>query len=101
MLYRTRVQLYFDYCNIIWATQNNYHLITSSQANDNFMAGKLLFKKYDILTIFHSNKFQIWGFAYKAVNNQLLDRFSNLISLNSDIIPIYVAMIFDSVSSYI
>ena len=27
MLYRTLVQPYFDYCNIIWATQNNYHLI--------------------------------------------------------------------------
>ena len=28
MLYRTLVQSYFDYCNIIWATQNNYHIIS-------------------------------------------------------------------------
>ena len=46
---------------------------------------KPLFKKFGVLTVFDSNKLQTCCFLYKAVNNQLLDRFSNLFSMNFDV----------------
>ena len=95
MLYRTLVQLYFDYCNIIWATQNNYHLINLHNRQKKALRiiafakwdihTKPLFKKYGVLTIFDNNKLQTCCFVYKAANNQLLDRFSNLFSMNSNV----------------
>ena len=78
MLYGTLVQPYFDYCNIILATQNNYHLISLHRRQKKALRmiafakwdahTKPLFKKYGILTIFDTNKLQTCCFVYKAVN---------------------------------
>ena len=95
MLYCTLVQPYFDYCNIIWATQNNYYLINLHRRQKKALRiiafakwsahTKPLFKKYGVWIIFDTSKLQTCCFVYKAVNNQLLDRFSNLFSMNSDL----------------
>ena len=95
MLYRTLVQPYFDYYNIIWATQNNYHLINLHRRQKKALRiiasvkwdahTTSLFKKYGVLTIFDTIKLQTCCCVYKAVNNELLDRFSNLFFMNSDV----------------
>ena len=109
MLYRTLVQPYIDYCNIIWDTQNNYHLKRLNRQQQIALwtiefakwdsHTQPLFTIFNVLAMFDTNKLQTCSFVYKAINNQLIDKFSNFFSMNSDVGP--TLLILDSVSSYI
>jgi hypothetical protein len=95
MLYRTLIQPYFEYCNIIWAAEstgalNDLYLkqkrairaITFSKWNAHT---KPIFYKLKLLPVYDINKLQVYCFVHKAINGNLPDQFNCLFSLNSSV----------------
>ena len=93
-LYYTLINPYFEYCNIIWATNSTgtssktfpytkartLRLITKSQWNAHTDP---LFRQYKMLTIYKLNQLQVGCFMYKVYKRSLpqyfIDMFSNQI----------------------
>ena len=93
MLYNSLVHPYFDYCNIVWACEQNVHtealfktqkkavrIITKSAWNCHSAP---LFKINQILNIFDINKLQTGCFVYKSLNGLLPQTFENYFCKNS------------------
>ena len=95
LLYRSLIQPYLDYCNIIWATGHSNNLerlfrkqkkalraITFTKRNAHITP---LFKHLNILTVYDINKLQTLCFVYKAVNNLLPRHFNTFFNPNINI----------------
>ena len=76
LLYRSFIQPYLDYCNIIWATghSNNLERLFRKQKKSScyyitkWNAHTIpLFKQLNILTVYDINKLQTLCFVYKQV----------------------------------
>ena len=81
LLYYTLIHPYFNYCNILWACQDNFHtpslyrfqrkairLVTLAPWNSQ---SALIFKRLNILNIFDINKLQVGWFVYKYLTGLL------------------------------
>lgn len=95
MLYRTLIQPYIEYCNIVWASESSSALtnlyrkqkkavrvITFSKWNAHT---KPIFYRLKLLPVYEINKLQLSCFVYKALNQLLPVQFHSLFTLNSDI----------------
>ena len=94
-LYQTLIRPYFDYCNIVWASESTVSLnklfrlqkkavriITFSRWNSH---SNPLFTRLRLLTVFDINKYQVCCFVYKALNGLLPTQFQYLFDLNKNI----------------
>ena len=94
-LLNTLINPYFEYCNIVWATnktvlfdklfilqKNAIRIITSSRWNTHTAP---LFREKCILKICDINVVQVATFMFRYVNNLLPSSFANYFVFNSDI----------------
>ena len=94
-LYHTLIEPYFSYCNIIWGTHCSKHLdqlyrkqekAVSIIANAKWNAHTyLLFRDFQLLSIFNLNKLQTCCFMYNISNCLRPTVFQNLFILNSSV----------------
>jgi hypothetical protein len=94
-LYSTLVHPYFEYCNIVWASDYTSHLdkVMISQRKVLRIVHRLkwtactkfLFARYSLLNINEINKFQTGCFVYKALNGLLPHHFAHLFTPNCQI----------------
>jgi hypothetical protein len=95
MLYRSLIQPYIEYCNIIWAAGESTSLANLFRkqkkairaitfAKRNAHTGQI-FKQLLIPTLYEVNKYQTSCFVFKSVNNMLPPQFCNLFISNEDI----------------
>jgi hypothetical protein len=94
-LYHTLILPYFNYCNIVWGSQNAtaldklfrkqkkaIRIVTKAKWNAH--TGPI-FRNHYLLTLFNINKLQIYCFMYKVTNNLLPSYFQNFFVPNSNI----------------
>lgn len=96
-LYNTLILPYIQYCNIVWAIRYPTHLdkifklqkrIVRIIAHSHYLSHtKPLFQKYNLMTVYDINKFQIGVFLYKYINNRfsLSPVFHDFFVLNNQI----------------
>ena len=94
-LYSTLVHPYFEYCNIIWASDYTSHVDKVMISQRKVLRAvhrlswtactKFLFAKYSLLNIIEINKLQTGCFVYKALNGLLPHYFSYLFTSNCQI----------------
>jgi hypothetical protein len=95
MLYRSLIQPYIEYCNIVWAAGESISLTnlfrkqkkairTITFAKWNAHTGPI-FNRLHIPTLYQTNKFQTACFVYKSINRMLPFQFSNIFISNNEI----------------
>lgn len=94
-LYSTLVHPYFEYCNIVWASDYTSYLdkVMISQRKVLRIVNKLkwnactnfLFVRDSLLNVCDINKFQTGCFVYQALNGLLPRHFAHLFTLNYQI----------------
>lgn len=92
-LYYTLVHPYYEYCNIVWGSNNStiFQCLGRSQKRavravvfaNRFSHSAPIFKKLHVLTIAQINKVQTACFVYKATNKLLPAQFSYFFTPNS------------------
>jgi hypothetical protein len=95
MLYYALINPYFDYCNIVWAGQQNVYIdslfrlqkkalriITYSKWNSHSAP---IFKLIRVLNVYDINKIQMGCFVYKFFNGLLPSLFDNYFVTNCSI----------------
>ena len=81
LLYYTLIHPYFNYCNIIWACQDNVHTQTLYRLQKKVIRlvtlapwdshSAPIFRRLNILNIFDINKLQVGCFVYKYLTGLL------------------------------
>ena len=95
MLYRSLIQPYCDYCNIVWGTGHSSSLETLFRKQKRAIRvinyakwnshTSPLFRRFKVLSIFDTNKFQTSCFVYKSMNGLLPISLNNLFHTNYDV----------------
>jgi hypothetical protein len=95
MLYRTLIQPYIDYCNIVWAAGESVSLANLFRKQKKAIRAitfakwdahtSPIFHKLHICTLYEINKFQTACFVYKSLNGLLPSQFCNIFISNDEI----------------